>query len=137
MVPYFAYVFWFLEPQNIIDRIRRQALEHRWQRCAGDTTRKLSGVAQAQIIDALEELTDITSNSISGKDKIIASAAVDALRDMAIEYIRVKPQAAPIWFTSARDIRLNAGFRGDGPGIARATSSSGTPGSNGRCCASI
>ncbi len=27
MVPYFAYVFWFLEPQNLIDRIRRGALE--------------------------------------------------------------------------------------------------------------
>jgi hypothetical protein len=26
MVPYFAYVFWFLEPQNLIARIRREAV---------------------------------------------------------------------------------------------------------------
>jgi hypothetical protein len=109
MVPYFAYVFWFLEPQNLIARIRGQALQVA-TKGALETDTKLSGAAQAQIIDALEELTDITSNSISGKDKIIASAAVDALRDMAIEYIRVKPQASPIWFQVAPEIRLNPDF---------------------------
>jgi hypothetical protein len=35
----------------------------------------------------MEELTDLTSNSISGKDKIIASRAVDALKDFAVEYL--------------------------------------------------
>lgn len=109
MVPYFAYVFWFLEPQNLIARIRGQALEVA-TKGALETDPKLSGAAQEQIIDALEELTDITSNSISGKDKIIAGAAVDALRDMAIEYIRVKPQAAPTWFNVGPDIRLNPDF---------------------------
>lgn len=109
MVPYFAYVFWFLEPQNLIHRIRRQALDVAG-RGALESDPERSSAAQAQIIDALEELTDITSNSISGKDKIIASAAVDALRDMAIEYIRVKPQAAPIWFHVGPGIRLNPDF---------------------------
>jgi hypothetical protein len=109
MVPYFAYVFWFLEPQNLIARIRGQALAIA-TKGALETDAKLSSTAQAQIIDALEELTDITSNSISGKDKIIASAAVDALRDMAIEYIRVKPQASQIWFQVGPDIRLNPDF---------------------------
>lgn len=109
MVPYFAYVFWFLEPQNLIARIRGQALEVA-SKGALETDTELSGQAQAEIIDALEELTDITSNSISGKDKIIASAAVDALRDMAIEYIRVKPQASPIWFEVGPNIRLNPDF---------------------------
>lgn len=109
MVPYFAYVFWFLEPQNLIARIRGQALEVA-SKGALETDEHLSGVAQAAIIDALEELTDITSNSISGKDKIIASAAVDALRDMAIEYIRVKPQASPVWFNVGPNIRLNPDF---------------------------
>jgi len=109
MVPYFAYVFWFLEPQTLIARIRGQALEVA-SKGALEQDAKLSGAAQARIIDALEELTDITSNSISGKDKIIASAAVDALRDMAIEYIRVKPQASPIWFNVGPDIRLTPDF---------------------------
>lgn len=109
MVPYFAYVFWFLEPQNLIARIRKQALEVAG-RGALQTDAQISSRSQAQIIEALEELTDITGNSISGKDKIIASAAVDALRDMAIEYIRVKPEAAQIWFTVGDDIRLTPDF---------------------------
>ena len=36
-----------------------------------------SAAGQAQLLSATEELTDITNSSISGKDKIIASAAVD------------------------------------------------------------
>jgi hypothetical protein len=60
MVPYFAYVFWFLEPQNLIERIRRQALEGAGKG-ALETEPRLSGLAQAEIIDAIEELTDITS----------------------------------------------------------------------------
>ena len=48
---------------------------------------------QAAALGAMEELTDITSNSISGKDKIIASAAVDALKDFTLQYLKRKPQA--------------------------------------------
>lgn len=108
MVPYFAYVFWFLEPQNLISRIRGEAIA-----IAGNSathTDEHSAAAQATIIDALEELTDITSNSISGKDKIIASAAVDALRDLAIEYLRVKQNATDSWFAVGPHIRLNPDF---------------------------
>jgi hypothetical protein len=109
MVPYFAYVFWFLEPQNLIARIRKEAVGVAGKG-ALQADAKQSAAAQAHIVEALEELTDITSNSISGKDKIIASAAVDALRDLAIEYLRAKPQAAAIWFEVGADIRLNPDF---------------------------
>ncbi len=109
MVPYFAYVFWFLEPQNLIDRIRREAVAVAG-RSASHADEPAALAAQAKILDALEELTDITSNSISGKDKIIASAAVDALRDLAIEYLRVKPHAQASWFNVGPGIRLNPDF---------------------------
>jgi hypothetical protein len=58
----------------------------------------------------MEELTDITSNSISGKDKIIASSAVDALKDFALAYQREKSQAAPTWFSIGPAIRKNPDF---------------------------
>src|SRR5437667_5449931 len=58
----------------------------------------------------MEELTDITSNSISGKDKIIASRAVDALKDFAVEYLAHKPQASECWFSIGEDIRENPDF---------------------------
>ena len=66
--------------------------------------------AQATTLNAMEELTDITSNSISGKDKIIASGAVDALKDFALEYLKVKPRARPEWFTVGPEIRANPDY---------------------------
>src|SRR5688572_8842474 len=63
MLPYFAYVFRFLEPVNLIARIQTEA--------AGDlhaaaTTRDPQAIADGQgpALAALEEMTDITSNSI-------------------------------------------------------------------------
>jgi hypothetical protein len=109
MAPYFAYVFRFLEPQNIIARIQREA---------GVIARRGSVTAngpacieaQGQTLNAMEELTDITSNSISGKDKIIASRAVDALKDFAVEYLTYKPLATDLWFTIGESIRENPDF---------------------------
>jgi len=109
MAPYFGYVFWFLEPRNIIVRIRsdavktaaKGAVESHPERCFG---------AQAVTLSAMEELTDITSNSISGKDKIIAIGAVDALKDLALEYLKVKPNASKSWFSIGPEIRENPDF---------------------------
>jgi len=97
MAPYFAYVFRFLEPINIIERIKRDAVK---VARAGASTANAErfGQAQAATLSAMEELTDITSNSISGKDKIIASRAVDALKDFALEYLRFKKGASARWF---------------------------------------
>jgi hypothetical protein len=109
MAPYFAYVFWFLEPANIINRIRREALVSAEEGTKHQSNNEVFDI-QANIITAMEELTDITSNSISGKDKIIASNAVDALKDFVVNYTRFKQNAAPIWFRVGPQIRGNPDF---------------------------
>ncbi|ACY17057.1 DUF2254 family protein [Haliangium ochraceum] len=109
MLPYFAYVFWFLEPANIIDRIRMRAV--RVVRAASHArTRERCAELQAPTLSAMEELTDITSNSISGKDKIIASRAVDALRDLCLDYLRSKHKAHADWFCIGAGIAKNPDF---------------------------
>ncbi len=109
MAPYFGYVFWFLEPMNIIARIRSEAVK---TAAAGTTAKDADDIAEAQAktLTAMEELTDITSNSISGKDKIIASGAVDALKDFAIEYIKAKARASNDWYDIGGSIRQNPDF---------------------------
>lgn len=109
MAPYFAYVFRFLEPANIIRRIRSEAVHDALR---GATTTDVAEIAekQANTLAAMEELTDITSNSISGKDKIIASNAVDALKDLAVEYLKAKKTATPQWFAIGPGIRENPDF---------------------------
>ena len=109
MGPYFGYVFWFLEPNNIIARIRSEAVGvARVGAGVGDAAS--SAAAQVRTLASMEELTDITSNSISGKDKIIASGAVDALKDFAIEYVKTKPAASDVWFNVGSGIRANPDF---------------------------
>lgn len=109
MAPYFGYVFWFLEPRNIIVRIRSDAVKTA-AKGAVENDREKCFAAQAVTLSAMEELTDITSNSISGKDKIIASGAVDALKDLALEYVKVKPNASKAWFSIGPEIRQNPDF---------------------------
>jgi hypothetical protein len=109
MLPYFAYVFRFLEPVNLVTRIEREAAA---DLATSATMREPDAIAdgQAPALSALEELTDITSNSISGKDKIIASRAVDAIRDFVVGYLAVKDRADPAWFQIGEQIRDNPDF---------------------------
>src|SRR5215510_5731335 len=109
MLPYFAYVFRFLEPVNLVARIEREAAE---DVASAATTRDPDAILDGQVpaLAALEELTDITTNSISGKDKIIASRAVDAIKDFVVEYIATKPKVHPSWFRIGQDIRDNPDF---------------------------
>ncbi len=108
-MPYFGYVFFFLAPQNIVRHIREVAIK------VADTGAREQDpaecyAAQAETLFALEELTDIANNSISGKDKIVASAAVDALKDFAVQYLNVKPSASESWFLIGPEIRQNPDF---------------------------
>ncbi len=109
MLPYFAYVFRFLAPTNLVERIERQATE---DVIAAATEREPAAIidGQAPAITALEELTDITSNSISGKDKIIASRSVDAIKDFVVRYFEVKGRAQSTWFEIGERIKDNPDF---------------------------
>ena len=108
MAPYFGYVFRFLEPANIIQRIQREATKT--AETGAQSEGRASAEAQAAALGAMEELSDITSNSISGKDKIIASRAVDSLKDLAIRYLDSKPKSKPAWFEIGESIRTNPDF---------------------------
>ena len=108
MLPYFAYVFRFLEPQSIIARIRQDAVDHVNEAVGAPAAEAVA--AQPGILNALAELTDITSNSISGKDKIIASRAVDAIKDFVVGYLAIKGPAPAAWFAIGDGIRDDPDF---------------------------
>jgi len=109
MLPYFAYVFRFLEPTNLIARIEAEAAADVRQAATARDPRTIAN-AQQPALTALEELTDITSNSISGRDKIIASRAVDAIKDFVVGYLAVKSRADETWFKIGEGIRDNPDF---------------------------
>jgi len=109
MAPYFGYVFWFVDPMNIIVRIRHDALKAAVSGTQNANLERMA-CAQAKVLSAMEELTDITSSSVSNKDKIIASGAVDALKDLALGYLDHKAHATRGWFEIGPEIRSNPDF---------------------------
>ena len=109
MLPYFAYVFRFLEPVSLVARIEAEAAQD-VRLAAASRDQAFIVEAQGPALSALEELTDITSNSISGKDKIIASRAVDAIKDFVVGYLATKNKADKTWFEIGEGIRDNPDF---------------------------
>lgn len=109
MLPYFAYVFWFLEPGNIIQRIGHEAVGY--ARRGGDAqSPEATALMQERVLNSMEEITDIANNSIAGRDKIIASRAVDALRDLVLDYLAFKPPIPNTWYRIAGRIGDNPDF---------------------------
>jgi len=111
MLPYFAYTFWFLEPGNILSRLRMRATQLSESGVASASEDEVERL-QSQVLKQLEEITDIANNSIEGRDKIIASDAVDGLRDFLLDYIAHKPTGPCEWFRIGKALRGNPDFVG-------------------------
>jgi hypothetical protein len=110
MVPYFAYVFDFLDPDRVVGRIQEQAV----QSALGQGPRALSGGSinerQRRALTGVEQLSDIAINATSQKDKAIASGSVDAIKDLAVAYLAQKRRVPADWFHIGPAIRQNPDF---------------------------
>ncbi len=108
MTPFFAYVFHFCDPENVVSRIREQTLASTKKSCSVKDARL--STQQMQMIDGVEQLSDVALNSLENKDKIIASRSVDALQDLCSEYMKTKKNLPDRWFKIAGLIRKNPDF---------------------------
>ncbi|MCP4443727.1 MAG: DUF2254 domain-containing protein [Myxococcales bacterium] len=109
MAPYFAYVFRLLSPHSIVSRIeataRAAAVGDGGELPKGNTEQR-----QQLVLAMSEQLSDVAINSILQKDKIIAIACVDALRDLSTTYITEKKRLNSEWFKLSRSVRHNPDF---------------------------
>ncbi len=101
LVPYFAYVFDFLDPEKVIARIGEQTL----RAALGG-----AGARQADTVAGMEQLADIAVNAVAQKDKAIASDAIGALRALAVRYLQVKQTLAAEWFAIGPALRRTPDF---------------------------
>ena len=109
LVPYFAYVFDFLDPEKIITRIGVQTLDRataRDARAKGQTFTE----RQAQAVSGLAHLADIAVNALGQKDKVIASDASAALRRLLVDYQSRKESLEPEWFAIGAPLRADPDF---------------------------
>lgn len=104
MAPYFSFVFRLLEPQSIISRVREQALAAaRSARTAPDADSL--GSLQSRMVRAFESITDFASGAIASRDTVIASQAVDALREVVLDYLPLKDELPAGWFAFGAGLR--------------------------------
>ncbi len=109
MAPYFAYVFGFLSPDNVVSRIQNVGLTSA-DKGASTEDAESRDEYQSGMLSSMEQLTDICHTAIQGKDKLIAVDCVDALKKMAVSYLVTKKQARAEWFGLGPKIRANPDF---------------------------
>ena len=105
LLPYFAFVFDFLNPIQIVDRIRRHTLK------VVSSKREMPVKArQAEAVRGVEQLADVGLNAMEHKDKGVSMASVNALMKMVIEYQPVREGLAKEWFRVDGALAQNPDF---------------------------
>jgi hypothetical protein len=95
LLPYFAYVFEFLNPINIVGRIRSQTLRTiREQQRGGKSALE----CQQEAVRGLEQLADVSLNAMEHKDKGVSMAGVDAMSSLLIDYQTLRGGLPETWF---------------------------------------
>lgn len=107
LFPYFAYVFDFMDPEKIVGRIMEGGLEATMPTTATDVD-----LRQTRALEAVDHLANLGLNALQHKDKGIASDAIDALCDFAIEYGQRKHAQEPSWFHPAEWVQQSPDFVG-------------------------
>jgi predicted membrane protein DUF2254 len=113
LVPYFAYVFDFLDPEKVIARIGVQTLEGataRDARASGPSDGHTFTARQAQAVSGLAHLADIAVNALGQKDKVIASDASAAMRRLLVDYQSRKAELESEWFAIGAPLRADPDF---------------------------
>jgi hypothetical protein len=109
MAPYFNYVFDFLEPDKIVERIRRGGVAQALRRAKDESEEDIDG-RRMTALSALEHLADIGLNAIEQKDKGIASNTVDAICDLVVAYMPHKDALDERWFSIRGRLLKDADF---------------------------
>ena len=116
LLPYFAFVFNFLNPIQIVDRIR----VHTLRRIA--RARDAIASRQAEAIRGVEQLADVGLNAMEHKDKGVSMASVDALQAMVLDYQQLRDALPEAWFQVAGDLAHNPDFVSMSEDVLRAVS---------------
>lgn len=98
MLPYFAYVFDFLEPDNVVGRIKASGVKRALSRGLGSEDERAVDERRMMALSSLEQLADIALNAIEQKDKGIASKTVDSIGELMVAYLPHKGDLDPRWF---------------------------------------
>ncbi len=112
LLPYFAYVFDFLGPERVVQRIAGLAL-------AANTDLRHERSARHELAQALDQLGDLAHRAIQAQDRTLAAAAVHALGDVTVELLEHKASHGAVWFDSQDLLASDADFASFHPDVLR------------------
>jgi hypothetical protein len=107
LLPYFAFVFSFLNPISIVQRIRDKTLHN--IESHGGRSSKLSA-AQQEAVRGIEQLSDVSLNAMEHKDKGVSMAGVDALCSLLVSYQKLRAKLPEGWFGIDGSLAHNPDF---------------------------
>ena len=93
LVPYFAYVFGFVSPLSVIQRIKAAAMQ--------EVENARSGSVDADkhaVIRSVEDLEDVARGAMNSYDRGIAMAAIEALAALVVDVERLRGTLPAAWF---------------------------------------
>lgn len=102
LAPYFAYVFRFLTPDNIIRIIRRNA-KSAMDRVKPDSKPLEIVKLQSDVANAMEQISDIALAAVSQADRNVALLSIRSLRDAIIDHLLVKRKMPRRWFLPQKE----------------------------------
>lgn len=107
LLPYFLFVFSFLAPPAVIERIRSSALE------------SASRGRRKEMLEYLEELEDLARGARQNRDRTISLLAVDSLHDFLHDYQAVRRTLPAAWFRIDEELTRDPDFVGLAPAAAQ------------------
>ena len=128
LLPYFAFVFDFLDPLRIVARIRAETLSviTRGPRLL-IIARMSTEDVQRHAADGAEQLADVVLNAMSNHDGTIAVAAVNALGDLAPYYPASNSSLPVDLFTISEPVATNPDFGSIAPEVLETAAAAKTP----------
>lgn len=108
LLPYFAFVFGFLNPHNIIEHMANSAL--RAIRRGDSENRSKATYSKLAAMKGIEQLSDVALNAIEHKDKGICMHAVETLGALTRNYLDSKKTMPDNWFVMDPQISENTDF---------------------------
>jgi hypothetical protein len=120
LVPYIFFLFTFLSPINVIQRICRDAY-----RCILKAREASTPQSQRRVQDAVDQLQDVARSAIQQGDRTIALAAVDAMSNLLFDYARVRDRLPRTWFDVTESVAADADFAALAPESMQAVRAQG------------
>ena len=110
LIPYFIFVFNFLRPNSIINKIEQQIRQAVIDYCERTQIKNQIIPAHCQCLSALDELKGIANSAIQQRESPIVLEALDSLKTFALFYGDYKCKLSEEWFSLTQPLRRDLDF---------------------------